>query len=339
VVGLIAGGICTEIASWRVTLYVFAIIYLAAGIVGYFTLPTDGYSLTKQERYQRLKDVDWVGGFLTVAGFTLLVFSLSDWDSSPHGWRTSYIIACLVIGVLAILLFFVYEAYWAKNPMMPMRIWRYPGFALCIGIVVCGWMCFTGDLIFYATLYFQNVQGASAILTAAYFLPQVIVGILVNIAMAFLLHRIAGQTILIVSFLAFVGASILWSFVGVHTLYWALPFPALCIVVIGADAAYNVCNLHVLSTVDHTLQSTAGGVFNTFLQLSTAVGLAISSSVVSATCPDQLNASKHELVVGYRSAFYFAIGVSGLGLLLCFFLRLGKQGAKVNEEQSTSTSL
>lgn len=333
VVGLVAGGICTEIASWRTTLFVFAVIYLIAGIVGIFVLPKDKITPAKEERWRLLKKVDWIGAFLTVAGFTLFVFALSDWDTSPHGWKTSYIIATLVIGVVLIVLFFVHETYWASNPMMPMHIWKAPGFLLSIMIIFCAWGVFTGDLIFYATLYFQNIKDASAILTTAYFIPQVVAGVAVNAAMAFLLHRVPGRFILIVAFVCYIAAGVLWSQADVDTLYWAMPFPALILIVIGADAAYNVCNLHALSTVDHTLQSTAGGVFNTFLQLSTAVGLAVASSVVAATQEDQENATKPQLVRAYRSAFYFAIGVSGVGLILSIFLKLGTVGHKEKDDE------
>lgn len=47
--------------------------------------------------------VDWVGAFLVTAGLVLLTFSLGDGETAqPKQWKTSYIIALLIIGILLI---------------------------------------------------------------------------------------------------------------------------------------------------------------------------------------------------------------------------------------------
>lgn len=322
VFGILSGGICNQILTWYSVLWFFAILYAGLTVVAWFVVPLDEQPL----RLEILSKLDWCGAALALCGFALFVFSLAQADSAPQGWRTPYIIALLIVGVALIAAFCVYEGYVPSRPLMPLRIWTYPGMALCLVIASCGWMDFQGTLTYYGTLYFQNIQGASPILTTAYFVPQAISGILVNVVAGYALDRVPGRILMIIAMLGFTAAALLWSFVQPDTLYWALPFPALIVVVIGADLAYNVANLHALSTVDKSLQSTAAGVFNTTLQLSGTIGLAASAAVVNSVVEGQETASKDELMKGYRAGYYFALGISGLGLILSFFLKVGTTG-------------
>lgn len=333
VVGIVSGGICTEIISWNSVLYFYAIIYAAVSVVAYFYIPITAADppFTMQFVKQQAKKIDYGGAFLACSGLTLFVFALAQWEAAPHGWATPYIGTCLGLGLALVVAFCFYEALVPQRPIMPMYIWRAKGFALCMAIIACGWIAFNGVLSFYATLYFQEIQDASPILTTAYFVPQCIAGIFVNILAGAVLHRISGRVLLVVAMAGFTVSAILWSLCNIHTLYWALPFPALILVVLGADLAYNVCNLHALSVVDSTLQSTAAGVFNTCLQLATAVGLALASAVVDAVAPRHsldTHISKTLAMKGYRAGFCLAIGVCGLGLIMSFFLRIGTQGGK-----------
>lgn len=331
VVGILSGGICTEIISWNSVLYFYAIIYSFVSVLAYFYVPVTAADppFTLQFVKQQAKKIDYGGAILACSGFTLLVFSLAQWEAAPKGWSTPYIGTCLGLGLVLLIAFGIYEAMVPERPIMPIYIWRAKGFAQCMAIIACGWAAFNGILSFYATLYFQEIQGASPILTTAYFVPQAIAGILVNVLAGIVLHRISGRILLVVAMGGFTVSAILWSFCGIHTLYWALPFPALILVVVGADLAYNVCNLHALSVVDSSLQSTAAGVFNTCLQLATAIGLAISSSVVDAVAPqNSIGSSKTLAMKGYRAGFWLAIGVCGFGLIMACFLRIGTQGGR-----------
>ncbi|ANB13772.1 Amf1p [Sugiyamaella lignohabitans] len=332
VFGLLAGGISTEILNWESSLYFFAMVYFVLTIIGFFVIPKSDPRFDRRFLYESLQKIDYVGALLTISGFTLFVFALSQWSSTAHGWKTPYILVCLFLGALIIALLCVYEGYVPARPLMPMHIWIAPGFALCMATIICGWILFTGVVSYYATLYFQNIRHTSPILTTACFLPMAIGGIMVNVFAGLVLHKISGRILLIVAMASFTISALLWSFVGEHTLYWALPFPGLLLVVVGADLAYNVCNMHALSTVDKSLQSTAAGVFNTCLQLATALGLAISSSVVAAVVPDQLNATPSELLKGYRAGYWFATGVGGLGLIFSFFLKIGTQGGRTKRK-------
>lgn len=349
VFGIIAGGICTQVLSWRATMYFFAMVYAVVVVLAWFSVPNIEDSMSfessllrvdspgqegadqlpappRPTRFSRLKGLDYLGAAIAFAGMVLFIFSLSSWESAPQEWKTPYIIVCLILGLLLIVAFCMYEAYVPKKPLMPMYIWKYKGFALCMGVITLGWMNFTGVLSYNATLYFQDVQGYSPIMTTAMLVPMAVSGILTNVFAGLFLHKIPGRILLIVAMVAFTLAAVLWSLCDVDTLYWKFAFPALIIQVIGADLAFNVCNAYALSAVDKSLQSTAGGVFQTILMLATTVGLALGTTVNNSVVPE--NPTLEETMHGYRASFYFGIGTSALGVVLAFFLKIGTQGGK-----------
>ena len=74
---------------------------------------------------------------------------------------------------------------------------------------------------------------------------MVIAGVLVNVVAAFVLHRISNKLLMAVGALAYVASFALLSGMdlGVTHSYWAFIFPALVLLVVGADFQFNVVNV------------------------------------------------------------------------------------------------
>lgn len=58
---------------------------------------------------------------LTIAGWSLILLPFSIASLAPKGWATGYIIAMLVLGVLCLIGFAVWEKYFARVPYLPWR--------------------------------------------------------------------------------------------------------------------------------------------------------------------------------------------------------------------------
>ncbi|KAK9461686.1 major facilitator superfamily-domain-containing protein [Lipomyces oligophaga] len=348
IAGIVAAGICIQFLSWRAVLFFLAIIYACLTVILYFLIPSDevcaewtnkgiiargGTDLVVIERDWKkslllLKNLDFIGVFLSLAGLILFIFALSESSSAPDGWKTPYVIALIIVGVVLIGIFIFWESR-APNPLMPLFIWRYPSFALVMGILVCGWMNFQGVLIYFASLTFQHIDKYSALHTTAAMLPQAVSGILVNVVAAFTLHIISGKILMIIAMASFFIASLLWALNPIHLTYWAMKFPALAIVVIGADLGYNVGNQYSLSAVPPQFKSTAAGIFNVMTQLAASIGVAASTAIVTAKIGSDIENQAPEILHrGYRDAYWFAVGISSVGLILSFFLKVGTQGGK-----------
>ena len=96
---------------------------------------------------------------------------------------------------------------------------------------------------FWLALYYQNVLRYDSLETGVHLLPMIIMGILINILAALILHKVSNKLLMGIGAFAYTAAFVL---VGVNRYgdsYWAFSFPALCLCVVGADFEFNVANV------------------------------------------------------------------------------------------------
>ena len=149
-------GLLTTYASWRWAFYLQAIMTVCFVVAVYFFVPNDARTVTRRE------PIDWFGALLVSAGLCSFCFALTDAETSPNGWATSYIIVALILGVVCIGLFIWLQAR-LKYPLMPLTIWRYPQFPRVIATYFLGFTTFAGVLVFNYTLMWQLVFGRNAV--------------------------------------------------------------------------------------------------------------------------------------------------------------------------------
>jgi len=74
------------------------------------------------DKKQVLKEVDYIGGALSIAGCTLFMMGL-QWGAVQYEWAGSaHVLVPFVLGFALIIAFFVYEAKFAKYPMVPPKM-------------------------------------------------------------------------------------------------------------------------------------------------------------------------------------------------------------------------
>ncbi|KAH8682778.1 aminotriazole resistance protein [Tricladium varicosporioides] len=321
VMGSILSGVAANLFSWRASFWLLAIIYAVFFLAAIWTVPK---TQAETERFTlgTLKRFDLFGILLSMAGIALFCASLTLAGDAPKGWRTSYVLVLLILGVLLIFSFIAWEG-WCKYPLMPLHIWRDRNFSLINVIVLLGLMSFTTNS-FWLSLYMQNVLHFSALNVAIHLLPQAIGGILINIIAGLILHRVNNRLLTAIGALAYAGSSALYATMGTGSSYWAFIFPSLLLSVVGADFQFNVANMYVMSSLPPHQQSLAGGIFNTITKVCSALGLGISASIYNSESVG--HAALQTELKPYRSVFYFTLAAAGCGLIVCWWLSIGTQG-------------
>jgi hypothetical protein len=115
-----------ETATWR-WCYYSGIIYGVVSTVGVFVFyfpPTRPKHDYEKSRWQQVKEVDYLGFALYMAGITLCLVGLSWAGSAAHPWRGTSVIAPIVVGGVLIILLFLYDFRFAKQPIFPYRLFR-----------------------------------------------------------------------------------------------------------------------------------------------------------------------------------------------------------------------
>jgi nitrate/nitrite transporter NarK len=188
-------------------------------------------------------------------------------------------------------------------------------------------------LQYFMTLYFQSVQGLTAIQASVRFLPMVISGALTNVATGLLVHRVKANTLIIVSAILSTIPGLLMAVASPYWSYWSAPFISLLLCPIAADTLFTISNLVITSVFPTETQGLAGGVFNTISMIGNSVGLAITAVIAGEVSKHEAgggHSRREELLDGYRASFWMCfaasvvvVGVTGWGLR-----SIGKVGLK-----------
>jgi hypothetical protein len=143
---------------------------------------------------------------------------------------------------------------------------------------------------------------------------------LTNFVASFVLHRVPGTILLITAEVCILGAALLQALQPSGLIYWAMTFPSLPLMIIGAEFSYLVCSLFVLESVQKSHLSVAAGVFSSLMSLGSAIGAASSSSI------RQHVSGQEGRIEGFKAAFWFGVGLAGLAMLIALTVRVDKRG-------------
>lgn len=113
-----------------------------------------------------------------------------------------------------------------------------------MGIFCLGFMGFA-SVTFYLSLYLQEVVHLNALEITLRLLPMIVSAVIVNILCGLLLHRVSNKVLVGIGALAFTTSFLILSFMKESATYWAFIFPALVLVVVGAEIHFNVTNVYI----------------------------------------------------------------------------------------------
>ncbi|TBU53297.1 iron permease [Dichomitus squalens] len=110
---------------------------------------------------EKLARVDWIGNLIIIVGTTLALLALT-WGGIRFPWSSSHVLAPLIIGVVFILAFFVFESLVPREPTTPLDI-LHSRTALSGYLATFFHGIVTMSTMFYIPVYFQACFGASPI--------------------------------------------------------------------------------------------------------------------------------------------------------------------------------
>jgi membrane protease YdiL (CAAX protease family) len=70
-----------------------------------------------------LARIDYIGAALSIVGITLFLVALQAGGYS-HSWESAYVLVQLIVGILLIIAWIVWEAKFAKFPMVPKEMFQ-----------------------------------------------------------------------------------------------------------------------------------------------------------------------------------------------------------------------
>ncbi|KAF4763812.1 hypothetical protein N7455_010487 [Penicillium solitum] len=333
--GLVLGGLFQGSSlGWRFGYYLCAGISMVLTVVNFFKLPKDAQR--EPISWRRLcSEIDWVGILLSSSCLGIISYVFATITDNPSNiQRAENIVLVCAAGVMipAFLGWMNWRERNGKSALIPNSLWKNTAFASVCVMVLLSWAVLNG-METILSLFFQEVQDLSAFQAALRFLPNVIIGIVLNIGTGLLVHRLHADHLVLVSTFLSAGSPLLMAIINPNWSWWYCAFWAVLLGPLSADVIFTIANLIITDAFTPKTQGLAGAVFNTIAQFGTSIGLAIFAIISTGVTQGSSYSNKDSpeaLMVGYRAVFWTCFG---LMLAACavgaFGLRkVGKVGLK-----------
>ncbi|MDT4935698.1 MAG: hypothetical protein QOK11_3590, partial [Pseudonocardiales bacterium] len=263
-VGLLLGGILTEYASWRWTMYV-NLIFAGAAMIG------GALWLVHTPAPERPK-LDWPGTVTVAAGLFSLVYGFSHAETA--GWASAVTVGFLVAAVVLLGAFVAIQTR-AVQPLLPLRVIldRNRGGAFFAMFASAAGMF---GVFLFLTYYLQGSQHYSAVQTGVAFLPMV--GALIvssTLVSTMLATRVSARIMIPLGMLA--SALGMWILTGLslHSSYVSHTLPATMLIGVGLGAVFATAMSMATLGVHADDAGVASATVNTMQQVGGSVGTAL----------------------------------------------------------------
>ena len=218
---------------------------------------------------------DIAGAVLITAGLSGIVYGLIK--AAEKSWGSVEVLLPLILGIALIGVFVAVEST-ISDPLVPLRFFTNRT-RVTANVVTLFFASVFFTMFYLLTLYFEQVQGYSALRTGAAYLPFGIVIALGIGASSVLVPKVGVKPLLGAGFVLFAVGMALLSRITVGGSYWSEDFPGLVLTALGsgfAFAGFANASVHGVSREDTSL---ASGVQNAVQQIGGAIGLAVLATI------------------------------------------------------------
>ncbi len=313
VVGVLAGGVLTDVLSWH---WIF-LVNLPVGVLVY---ALSLRLLPKENGFAATGRVDVAGAITVTAALMLAVYAIVN--GNEQGWTSAQTVGVLAAAIGLLAAFLAIEAR-ISSPLMPLGLFRNRtvSAANVAGVLLAAGMF---GYFFFSALYLQLVLEYTPLEVGLAFLP----GTIVWGASSFLLSdrlvmRFGIRTPLLAGLGLMAVALLLLARTPVDGNWMTDILPATLAAGLGAGIAFNPLLLAAMSGVAQEQAGLASGVVNTAFMMGGAVGLAALASLADRRTDGLAAAGDGALAAlngGYHVAFLigavFVVASAAVGAAL-----------------------
>jgi MFS family permease len=293
-VGVLLGGVLTEVFSWRAILLINVPVGIWAAITAFRVVPEGRERPTGERNY------DVAGAVTITTGLMLLTWAIVRTD--VNGWGSAQTLVPMAAGLVLVAVFVAIEGRFAKRPLVPLRIFRSRTLSSANGVIFfLGGAAFS--MWFFVSLYMQQVLHYSPIEAGLGFAPMSAT-VVIGSALAGRTASRLGAGRVLSGGMACLGAGLLlFSGVDLHGTYAGdVLLPGL-VTALGIGLVFVSGTVTAVAGVDRSETGLASGLVNTSRTFGAALGIAVLATLASARSSSSSAHGAAALVLGYQRAF------------------------------------
>jgi len=294
--GVFLGGVISQEPGWRWVFFVNPPLCVLV-VAGVLALLANDLGTMRQTT-----GFDAQGAVLVTGGMLLLVYSFVR--APAVGWGSSQTILTLA-GSAVLIGAFAFNELRSRNPLIPFAVLRMKGL---VAADLTQLIAFAGffSMLFYATLYMQEVLHYSPLKAGAAYLPITAGFAVAGGITSQLITRIGTRPVVVAGCLIAAAGIYYVSRVPLHASYGGDLLPGFLVMSIGAGSVFVSIAAAANAGVPPDKAGLAAGLLNSSQQVGSALGLAILSAL-AITRTNTLIADHASRVVASDAGYHRAL--------------------------------
>jgi EmrB/QacA subfamily drug resistance transporter len=295
-IGLLAGGILTDAINWHWIFFINVPIGIATAVLA--------SRLLERDRGIGFGDgADVPGAFLITTALMLGVYTIVK-PAAELGWGDGQTLG-LAAASLALLAAFIVREARARNPLMPLRMFRsrnVSGANIIQALLVAGMF----GTFFMGSLYLERVLDYSALEIGLAFLPATLIMGTISVRYAEpLMTRFGPRRLLFPGMGLITAALVVFALAPVDGGYVQHILPVTILLGLGVGPCFPALMSLAMSGATRQDAGLASGLVNTSAQVGGALGLAVLATL-SATRTENLAAEGENLASALTGGYHLA---------------------------------
>lgn len=317
-IGPTLSGVIVEYLGWRY-LFIVVIPFTIFSILFAYKYLVNVSEVTKPK-------IDWLSVILSTVGFGATIYGFSSVGKSDAGFTNLDVLVPMAAGLLGII-FFVLRQLKLEEPVMDVRVFKYPMFSHAVVMfVIIVMTMFASELIL--PLYMQGALLLSAATAGLVLLPGSILNGIMSPFMGALFDKVGPRVMMIPATIILAGTMFVFSRMDLSTPTWLIVV-GFILIMLSVSATMMPAETNGLNQLPKHYYPHGTAVISSLQPLAGAIGVSVFISILNTrqshylsgvSNPESEQAVRESFVAGVELVYFIIFIFTLVAVLLSFIV-------------------